>query len=200
MQLMDNHDYLLVGLGNPGSQYRDNRHNIGFRVIDHFLARYNGDGYSEKWQSEYRLLTIGGKKVHLLKPLTYMNLSGKSVSQFRRFFKVETERMVVIHDDLDMHPGRIKLVRGGGSGGHNGIKSLVELLGTAEFYRLKFGIGRPGKGEVHPLFPVERYVLSDFSTAEAELLRDRLPLVVEGLTVFLNDSPEKAMGLLNVLK
>lgn len=197
---MDNHDYLLVGLGNPGRQYRDNRHNVGFRVIDLFLTRFNSGGYSEKWQAEYRLLTVGGKRVHLIKPLTYMNLSGKSVLQFCRFFKAEPQRIVVIHDDLDMHPGRIKLVKGGGAGGHNGIKSLVECLGMADFYRLKVGIGRPGKGEVHPLFPVDRYVLSDFTAGENQLLGERLPLVVEGLAVFLNDSPEKAMGLLNVLK
>jgi PTH1 family peptidyl-tRNA hydrolase len=107
---------------------------------------------------------------------------------------------VVVHDDLDMHPGRVKLVKGGGSGGHNGIKSLVDCLATGEFYRLKIGIGRPGKGEVHPLFPVERYVLSDFTSHEVDLLSQRIPLVVDGIRLLFDQSAEKAMAFLNVMK
>lgn len=197
---MDNQDYLLVGLGNPGDQYRHHRHNIGFQVVDHFFGGFGSSAYSEKWQAHYAVVGLGKLKVHLVKPITYMNLSGKSVAQFCRFFKVEPNRIMVIHDDLDMHPGRVKLVKGGGSGGHNGIKSLVEWLGTGEFYRLKIGIGRPGKGDVHPLFPVDRYVLSDFTDTEVELLGERLPLISEGIICFLRESPEKAMNFLNLLK
>jgi len=197
---MDSRDFLLVGLGNPGNQYRHTRHNIGFRVIDCLVDRLGTTGYGEKWQTDYTMLTVRGAKVHVIKPLTYMNLSGKAVAQFFRYYKIETQRLLVVHDDLDMHPGRVKLVKGGGSGGHNGIKSLVEWLGTGEFCRLKIGIGRPGKGEVHADFPVDRYVLSDFSATEVEMLQTRLPLVTEGMMLFLTESCEKAMGFLNGLK
>jgi len=197
---MSSQDYLLVGLGNPGDQYRHNRHNIGFVVADDFLSRFGAAGYGEKWQAHHAPVVYGGKKIHVLKPMTYMNLSGKAVANFCRFFKTPPNQIVVVHDDLDMHPGRVKLVRGGGSGGHNGIKSLVEWLGTGEFFRLKIGIGRPGRGEVHPDFPVERYVLSDFSGAEVSLLGERLPLVIDGLALFFGETPEKAMGVLNTLK
>lgn len=197
---MDNQEYLLVGLGNPGGQYRLNRHNIGFHVVDAFTGRFGKPAWIEKWQAEYIALTLGGKKLHLIKPMTYMNLSGTAVARFSRFFKVSPHHIVVVHDDLDMHPGRVKLVKGGGSGGHNGIKSLVDCLATGDFYRLKIGIGRPGKGEVHPLFPVERYVLSDFTSPEVDLFNQRIPLVVDGIRLFFDQSAEKAMAFLNVMK
>jgi peptidyl-tRNA hydrolase, PTH1 family len=197
---MDNQEYLLVGLGNPGEQYRHNRHNIGFHVVDAFAGCFGKPAQIEKWQASYAVVSLGGKKVHLIKPLTYMNLSGTTVARFLRFFKVPPHQLVVVHDDLDMHPGRVKLVKGGGSGGHNGIKSLVDCLATGEFYRLKIGIGRPGKGEVHPLFPVERYVLSDFTAPEVDLFSQRIPLVVDGIQLLFDQSPEKAMAFLNVMK
>lgn len=197
---MDNQDYLLVGLGNPGEQYRLNRHNIGFHIVDAVAGRFDKPTQVEKWQADYAVISLGGKKVHLIKPMTYMNLSGTAVARFSRFFKVPSQHILVVHDDLDMHPGRVKLVWGGGAGGHNGIKSLVDCLATREFYRLKIGIGRPGKGEVHPLFPVERYVLSDFTSPEVDLLSQRIPLVVDGIRIFFDQSAEKAMAVLNVIK
>jgi peptidyl-tRNA hydrolase, PTH1 family len=199
-QHMDNQEYLLVGLGNPGEQYRFNRHNIGFHVVDAFAGRFGKPAQIEKWQAEYVAVTLGGRKVHLIKPMTYMNLSGTAVARFSRFFKVPPDHILVVHDDLDMHPGRVKLVKGGGSGGHNGIKSLVDCLAMGEFFRLKIGIGRPGRGDVHPLFPVERYVLSDFTSVEVDLLSQRMPLVVDGIRLFVDQSAEKAMAFLNVLK
>jgi PTH1 family peptidyl-tRNA hydrolase len=110
------------------------------------------------------------------------------------------DRLLVVHDDIDMTPGRIKLVRGGGTGGHNGIKSLVESLGTNDFFRLKVGIGRPGKGDIHPDFPVEKYVLSNFSKEEMILMASRYADLEQGVRVYLEDGPAKAMGLLNGLK
>ncbi len=197
---MEHQDCLLIGLGNPGEQYRHTRHNVGFMVLEHFLGRFARGNCSEKWQAQYIALTLSARRVHVVMPMTYMNLSGRAVAQFARFFKTPAERILVVHDDLDMHPGRIKLVKGGGSGGHNGIKSLVECLGAAEFYRLKIGIGRPGKGEVHPEFPVERYVLSEFSAVEKDIVNARFPAVSDGIRLFFEQGAERAMGALNILK
>ncbi len=198
---MEANDYLIVGLGNPGAQYCLNRHNVGFQVIDKLSGSWGAVGsFVEKWQAFSSSLSFCGKKVHLIKPVTYMNLSGKAVVQYFRFYKILPDQLLVIHDDLDMNPGRLKLVKGGGAGGHNGIKSLVECLGSNDFYRLKIGIGRPGKGDVHPGFPVEKYVLSDFDTLETALMTTRYPILDEGIRLYLQDTPEKAMGLLNGLK
>lgn len=193
-------DYLIIGLGNPGAQYRLNRHNVGFQVIDALAKRWGHTQFIEKWQAFSTSFSFAGKKVHLIKPVTFMNLSGKAVIQYYRFFKVLPDQLLVIHDDLDMHCGRIKLVKGGGTGGHNGIRSTVECLGLNDFYRLKIGIGRPGKDDVHPGFPVEKYVLSDFNESEADLMAVRYPQLDQGIQLYLQDAPDKAMGFLNCLK
>lgn len=193
-------DLLIVGLGNPGEQYKNNRHNIGFLVIDEMATRWKTSVSKEKWSSLYGSLSLSGRKTHLLKPMTYMNVSGKAVLQCCNFFKVSQAQLLVVHDDLDMAPGRIKLVRGGGAGGHNGIKSIVGVMGTKDFFRLKIGIGRPGQGEVHKDFPVEKYVLSDLCEAELELMGGRFENLEKGLRFFAEGNPAKAMNLLNSLK
>ncbi len=197
---METNDYLIVGLGNPGAQYRLSRHNVGYRVVDEFAKIWGHANFIEKWQAFSSSFSFLDKKVHLLKPATFMNLSGKAIVQYYRFFKITPDKLLVVHDDLDMNPGRIKLVKGGGTGGHNGIKSTIESLGSNEFYRLKIGIGRPGKGDVHPGFPVEKYVLSDFNEAETNLMASRYQVLDEGVRLYLQDTPDRAMGLLNGLK
>ncbi len=197
---MNADDCLVVGLGNPGMQYRWNRHNVGFQVVDDLAKRWGHVTFIGKWNAYVSSFSFFKKKVHLIKPQTFMNLSGKAVVQYYRFFKISPDQLLVIHDDLDMNSGRIKLVKGGGAGGHNGIKSLVDSLGINEFYRLKIGIGRPGKGGIHPEFPVEKYVLSDFDEGERALMSMRNSSIEEGIRFFLQDIPEKAMGLLNSLK
>ncbi len=197
---MEKSDYVIVGLGNPGEQYCSTRHNIGFFVLDELAKRWSSPIICEKWHARYVSLTIGGNKVHLVKPDTYMNLSGKAVVHFFRFFKVKPDQLLVIHDDLDMAPGRVKLVKGGGAGGHNGIKSLVEALGVKDFYRLKIGIGRPGTGTVHPSFPIEKYVLSDITADDFAILQSRYDDLEDGIRLFLKGDPAKAMNLLNSLK
>jgi PTH1 family peptidyl-tRNA hydrolase len=199
-RLMENKVYIIAGLGNPGEQYCSTRHNVGFFIVDDLARRWTSATFQEKWHAEYLSLTVGQEKVHLVKPLTFMNRSGKAVTQFLRFFKIAPEQLLVIHDDLDMSSGRVKLVKGGGAGGHNGIKSLVETLGTKVFYRLKIGIGRPGDGAVHADFPVDKYVLSDFTTKELDLLQSRYETIENGIRLFLQESPAKAMNLLNGLK
>lgn len=197
---MEAGDHLIVGLGNPGPQYCLNRHNIGFMIVDELADRWGKAVLQERWHALATNLFICGTKVHLIKPVTFMNRSGKAVVEYYRFFKIMPDRLLVIHDDLDMVSGRIKLVRGGGTGGHNGIKSLVESLGTNDFFRLKIGIGRPGKGDVHPAFPVDKFVLSDFSEEEKAHMTSRYVDLERGIRAFLEDGPEKAMGLLNSLK
>ncbi len=193
-------DFLIAGLGNPGTQYCGNRHNIGFMVLDDLAGRWANSIFHEKWQAAALSLSYSARRIHLIKPLTFMNLSGRSLGQYYRFFKMVPDQLLVVHDDLDMHFGRIKLVRGGGAGGHNGIKSIIESLGTNEFYRLKLGIGRPGHGDVHPRIPIERYVLSDFLPSEMAILAERYSLLEKGIVFLLQGEPERAMGLLNSLK
>jgi PTH1 family peptidyl-tRNA hydrolase len=129
-----------------------------------------------------------------------MNRSGKAVAQYFRFFKILPDHLLVIHDDLDMAPGRIKLVKGGGAGGHNGIKSIVENLGTPDYFRLKIGIGRPGKGGIHQDIPVENYVLSKFDEPDMKIVESRYPSIQQGVELFLQGETAKALGLLNSLK
>ena len=197
---MENKDFIIVGLGNPGSQYHSTRHNVGFFVIDELARKWKAPVFVEKWKSEYVSLAFGDVKIHLIKPLTFMNRSGLAVGPFCRFYKSIPDQLLVIHDDLDMIPGRIKLVKGGGAGGHKGIKSLMETLGTSDFYRLKIGIGRPGNGGVHPDFPVDKYVLGNFSDDELTLLQSRYRSLADGIDLYLQGHPAKAMNLLNSLK
>jgi len=198
--IMEKQNCLIVGLGNPGDQYVKSRHNIGFVVIDHLAKAWRGSLTQEKWEGLYASFSLNQAKVFLVKPQTFMNRSGRSVSQYLRFFKIASTRLLVIHDDLDMDVGRIKLVLGGGAGGHNGIKSITSSIGTKEFYRLKIGIGRPGKGGVHSEYPVEKYVLSSIAENEHEVLKRRYKPIVEGIESFLEDGPDKAMNLMNCLK
>lgn len=197
---MEKKEFLVIGLGNPGEQYCSTRHNVGFLIVDELAKRWNTVLSQKKWDALYVSLPLEGKKMHLIKPLTYMNRSGRAVVPYVRFFKMVPDQLLVIHDDLDMVPGRIKLVKGGGAGGHNGIRSLAETLGTRDFYRLKVGIGRPGQGTVHPDFPVDKYVLSNFIDEEYTLLQSRFDSLEEGVRLLLQDNPSKAMTLLNGLK
>ncbi len=194
-------EFLFVGLGNPGAEYENTRHNVGFYFIDALVSRWGGAvDPKEKWQGLYVSFSYKGHKIHCVKPQTYMNRSGESVAVYSNFFKISLQNTVVIHDDLDMAPARIKFVLGGGSGGHNGIKSLVNSLGDAGFYRLKIGIGRPGQNGVHPRFPVDKYVLGSFSPEEVELLDGRKDAVSLGFDRFFDGDIARAVGVFNSLK
>ncbi len=193
-------DNLIVGLGNPGSKYHNTRHNIGFMLFDVLASRWHGTRAAEKYHALLCQGRVAGRTVGLMKPQTYMNLSGKAVAEFVRFYKLEREDIIVAHDDIDMTPGRIKLVRGGGTGGHNGIRSINSSLGNGDYYRLKIGVGRPGQHGVHPDIPVEKYVLAPFSGEQMEILDKRLDDIVRGLEIFFEESPVAAMNLLNSLR
>jgi PTH1 family peptidyl-tRNA hydrolase len=151
---------LVVGLGNPGPDYARNRHNIGFMAADVLVRRHSFGPWRAKFQGEMAEGMIGGRKVLILKPNTYMNLSGQSVAACARFMKIPVEDIVVIHDELDVAPGRLKIKRGGGSGGHNGLKSIDAHLGQ-NYRRLRLGIGHPGHKDL-----VSGYVLHDFAKGD----------------------------------
>ena len=183
--------WLIVGLGNPEKRHAGNRHNVGFRAIDH-LAEYYGIRCSRKrYRALYGEGKIGEQRVVLAKPQTYMNLSGVSVGPMSGVFRVRPERVLVIHDDLDLPLGRIRLRAGGSGGGHRGIASLIEHLGTPEFPRLRIGIGRPVHGD-----PSD-YVLDDFDAEQAPEIAQALALVPEIVASVLQEGIRQAMNRYN---
>lgn len=149
---------LVVGLGNPGREYAGNRHNLGYMVADE-LARRHGGSFRAKFSGQLAELRIGGERVALLKPETYMNESGTSVGAAARFFKLEPAEVLVVHDEGDFDLGRMQARLGGGLAGHNGLRSIAQHLRTQDFLRLRVGVGRPERGDPRPLAD---YVLSDF--------------------------------------
>ncbi len=192
--------YLIVGLGNPGTRYEGTRHNVGFAIVDAIAASVNEELRLTKWDACYCRLSLWGAKIFFVKPQTYMNLSGRSVARFVDFFKVHYENILVIHDDIDIRPGRIKLVAGGGPGGHNGIRSLIECLGAKNFFRLKYGVGRPGQNGVHGAIPVDRYVLGSLNGDEKDLLEERMLALLDGVKCFVDSGSQQAMNILNGIK
>ena len=158
--------YLIVGLGNPGRDYVGTRHNMGFEALDAICAKYDIKLNKEKFRAIYGEGRIGGEKVLVIKPQTYMNLSGESVREFRDWFKMEEENIIVIYDDISLPVGKLRIREKGSAGGHNGIKNIIYQLGTDVFPRIKIGVGAPD----HPDFDVKDYVLGKFSQEETEVL------------------------------
>jgi len=157
---------LVVGLGNPGSQYAETRHNFGFLAVDALASRLRADPFRDKFSALVSRARLGDDDVVLLKPLTFMNLSGQSVQPAAAFFKVPVQGVVVLHDELDLPLGEVRLKVGGGHAGHNGLRSLIERLGSPEFVRVRLGIGRPPAA----FREVADYVLSRFSPEERALV------------------------------
>jgi PTH1 family peptidyl-tRNA hydrolase len=151
-------DLLIVGLGNPGREYVRNRHNVGWMVADE-LARRHGASWRGKFNGRLAEFRLDGHRVGVLKPETYMNESGRSVAAAAKFFKVEPDAVLVVHDEGDLDLGRLQARKGGGLAGHNGLRSIAQHLGTQEFLRLRIGVGRPERGDRRPLAD---HVLSDF--------------------------------------
>jgi PTH1 family peptidyl-tRNA hydrolase len=155
-------DLLVAGLGNPGREYEQTRHNVGWLVLDEF-ARRHGGSWRSKFSGSLAEVRLGDARLALLKPETYMNESGRSVGAAERFFKVEPPQLLVVHDDVDLEPGRLQARAGGGLAGHNGLRSLAQHLGSQDFLRLRIGVGRPGRGDRRP---VSDWVLSPFTAEE----------------------------------
>jgi PTH1 family peptidyl-tRNA hydrolase len=148
---------LIVGLGNPGKKYEFNRHNVGFLILDKLLKNQDGFHFNKKFEAE--VLKVG--EIIFAKPQTFMNLSGKNVSEIARFYQINPSEILIVQDELDLEFGKVKLSFNASDAGHNGIKNIIEQLGTKEFYRLRFGIGKP-----RDFTPVEDYVLQDFTQLE----------------------------------
>jgi len=191
---------LIVGLGNPGRGYAHNRHNIGFMCLSHF-ARMQGIRFDKK-QATARTGTgeVAGNKVVLAKPQTYMNLSGQSVSRLVKKFDINLNDLLVIHDDLDLPPGKIRIRQGGSSGGHKGIDSIISSLGSQDFSRLRIGIGRPttteGSDQISEA-DIIAYVLSDFTPEEKQAITQLIPRVSEAIYCLLTEGVTAAMNEYN---
>ena len=162
--------WLIVGLGNPGKEYEKTRHNCGFRAIDILAQKLGCKVDKGKFQGLYGQATYNGTKVLLLKPLTYMNLSGRSVLQLSAYFHIPPQRIIVLFDDISLEPGRIRIRADGSAGGHNGIKSIIAELGSQDFPRVKIGVG----GKAHPEQNLADHVLSTFSVSEGKALQSAL--------------------------
>lgn len=171
--------WLLVGLGNPGSRYAKTRHNVGFMVVEAWLSRHGTPGASEwreKFQARCATASGPGGRCVVLQPQTFMNRSGKSVVAATSFYRVPPERIIVVHDELDFEFGRVAVKAGGGHGGHNGLRDIVEALGAKDFVRVRVGVGRPSRGDV------TSWLLSDFGPEDAAELPDLVDRAQEAVT------------------
>ena len=184
--------FLIAGLGNPGEEYKNTRHNIGFLILDH-LADSLGVSFAQtKWQGIAVKTRFAAKQVLLLKPQTYMNKSGVSVSGAALYYKIPHEHIIIVHDEIDLPFGKIKIAFDRGPGGHNGIKSIIQHLGCQEFVRVRVGIGRP-----EAPIPVDRYVLSRLTGEEIKLVEERASLVIESLELILSQGVSAAMNTIH---
>ena len=180
---------LIIGLGNPGQEYTNTRHNIGFMVIDYFASDSN---WSKKWNALYKEETINNEKIILIKPLTYMNLSGQAVKEFVNFYKIPLENILVIQDDLDLEVGTYRIKTNSSSGGHNGIKSIIDCLGRNNFARLKIGISNNKK------IDTKDYVLGRFNQEEQAIFDNLYAKFNEIITSFITSGLDKTMNKYNI--
>ena len=180
---------VIVGLGNPGPQYAETRHNIGFLLID-LLAEVHNLQFRAKFQGLWTEGNVEGERLLLLKPQTFMNLSGRSVSQLTNFYKILGEDLLIVQDDMDMPLGKIRLRDQGSAGGHNGIKSILAEFGSEKFWRLKLGVGRPPKG-----WDPARYVLSPFAEDEFTQLDEVLGRAEKATNLWIKGETGRAMNL-----
>ena len=184
--------YLIVGLGNPEEEYSKTRHNMGFNTINKIAQKYNIEVNKNKFQGLCENAIIEDKKVILIKPQTYMNLSGNCVKEFVDFYKVKKEEVLVIYDDMDIEPGKIKIRKKGSSGGHNGMKSIIKMLGTEEFPRIRVGIGRPkySGDEIN-------YVIGAIPEEDITKLEDGIELAQKAVIEILRNGIDSAMNKMN---
>lgn len=187
--------YYIVGLGNPGLQYENTRHNVGFMTIDYLANKYDIDVRKSKFKSLYGQGEISGHKVMLIKPQTYMNNSGEAVRDLRNFYKFDIDKLIVIYDDIDIDFGTIRIRKKGSAGSHNGMKSIIYQIQDDKFPRIKVAIGK--KPEKRDL---ANFVLSGFSKEEVNILEDEIRLASEGIEIILKEDIDKAMNKCNSVK
>ena len=180
---------LLVGLGNPGARYARNRHNVGFMAVEAIARRFGVSGFRSRFKGELAEAPIGGERVLLLKPQTFMNASGEAVGDAARFFKIPQEDIIAIHDEIDLRPGKLRVKRGGGSAGHNGLRSIDALLGP-DYWRVRIGVGHPGIKEL-----VQPYVLQNFTEDERTAwVEPLLAAIAETIPLLISGAPDAFMS------
>jgi len=184
--------YLIAGLGNPGPEYKDTRHNIGFKVIDLWSNELGVRLTGRRFQSKNILTRFENKRVVLLCPLTFMNQSGNSIRAFADYYNLESKNILIIHDDVDLPVGKIKIVRKGSAGGHKGIVSIIQHLGSMQFPRIKIGVGRPRYEE-----SVENYVLTPFYSDQKDIIERAIHMTANACKLFISEGIESAMTKIN---
>ncbi len=190
---MSNVDYVLVGLGNPGKEYEKTRHNIGFIALDFVAEKLGIEINSQKFKALYALGTFEGKRVILLEPQTFMNLSGQAVLPFMSFYKVLPQNVILIYDDVSLSLGKMRIRKQGSHGGHNGVKNIISLSGSQDFSRIKIGVGnKPNEN-----WDLADWVLSKFSSEEFNLINDTMPKVYDALSLIVKENIDEAMNKFN---
>ena len=185
--------YLIAGLGNPGKQYEATRHNMGFDTVDCLVETHNVPQGGVKFNAMYGKGIIGGEKAILMKPLSYMNLSGGPIREMANYFKIDPEtEMIVIYDDIDLDPGQLRIRKKGSAGGHNGIKHIIQQLGTQNFVRIKVGVGAKPKG-----WDLADYVLGRFDKDDRALVEEAQERACKAVELILTDSVDAAMNEYN---
>lgn len=183
--------HIIVGLGNPGSRYEGTRHNIGFEIIDFLSREHNIPVKKMKYKALIGEGTINGHKVVLVKPQTFMNLSGEAVQSVLQYYKVPLSNLIVIYDDIDLDPGKLRIRHKGSAGTHNGMRSIIGQLKQEDFPRVRVGIGRSA------VMPLEKFVLSGFKKEEVPLMEDAVQRVSKALTLYICESLDRAMNAYN---
>ena len=185
-------DWLIVGLGNPGQKYEHTRHNMGFLTVDLLAEQLNVKLNKVKFKSAYNIVRFGGQKCLVMKPQTYMNLSGEAVHEAAQFYKIPADHVLVIYDDVSLPVGKLRVRPTGSAGGHNGIKNIIAHLGTQEFPRVKVGVGAKP-----PKMDLADYVLSRFSKEDRAKMEDAFKEAAEAVEVLITDGSDRAMNRFN---
>ena len=186
-------EYIVVGLGNPGEKYEITRHNAGFLAVDYIAEKKGVRIDRARFKALTAVADIGGKGVLLMKPQTFMNLSGEAVGEAARFYKLEADKVIVISDDISLSVGRMRVRRKGSAGGHNGLKNINQHLGTDAYPRLKVGVGE----KPHPEFDLVDWVLSSFNTEELKALKESFPTLLQGIEKMVGGDVDGAMQICN---
>ena len=186
-------EWLVVGLGNPGEKYENTRHNVGFLTVDELAERARVPVQKLKYRALTNTVELGGARALLMKPVTYMNLSGEAVGQAARFYKIPPERVLVISDDVSLPLGKLRIRKSGSAGGHNGLKNIIQHLGTDQFPRVKIGVGE----KPHPDYDMADWVLSKFTGEDLKTITEAVKRAADAAACVVKDGPDKAMNRFN---
>ena len=186
-------EWLLVGLGNPGDKYDNTRHNVGFAAIDQLAEELRVPVQKLKYRALTQSVELGGARVLLMKPITYMNLSGEAVGEAARFFKIPADHVLVLSDDVSLPVGKLRIRKGGSAGGHNGLKSIIQHLGTDQFPRVKIGVGE----KPHPDYDMADWVLGKFAGEDLKTITQAIERAGKAAACYIQDGPDKAMNKFN---